>query len=263
MGYVYDTISGKGWIRPRLGGEAIIDTAIKNTGVEASGESVNELTENEAKLIAMKLDRLAPVEFNPTVSKMVTRNYENICTMVQRIKHETSGVFRGMKAVGNDLDLLWLIPQMVGASAKFFNKTVTDSLGVYGSARDADQYYIWEHSFTAAGTDEDIIPSQTMCEECACLHMGIADTMGIPKVDAIEFTIEGQPMPDQGLQQLKMAYKPYKLSAVAMEFEYPVYVGPETTQLVEIEPTRDGGQDAIQLCTIVVAMAKDLAFCIA
>jgi len=260
MGYVYDTISGKGWIHPRLGGEAIIDTAIKNTGVEASGESVNELTENEAKLIAMKLDRLAPVEFNPTVSKMVTRNYETICTMVQRVKHETSGVFRGMKSVGNDLDLGWLQPKMVGANAKFFNKTATDGLSLYAVNRADAQSYVWETTYGSAGTVEDIVPTQTMAEECAALHMGISDTMGIPKASIIRFTIEGQPMPDQGLQQLKQAYKPYKLSAVTLEFEYPVYVGPETSQKIELMPMVDTSYDAVQLDTIVVAMAKDLSF---
>jgi hypothetical protein len=253
MGMVYDTIASKGWIQGKPAGEAIIATAIKNTGVEASGESVNELTKEEAQLIALKLDRLAPAEMNLITARMCARNYETICTMVQRVKHETSGVFRGMKSVGNDLDLMWLLPQMVGAT-NFMNKAGTGSLGLYTGTSGA--VYVWEHSFTTAGTDEDIIPSQQMAEECAMLHMGISDTMGIPKVEFIEFTIEGQPMPDQGLQQLKQAYKPYKQSAVTLEFEYPVYVGPETTQLIELEPMVSSGADAVQLDSLIVYMAK-------
>ena len=257
MGYVYDTIASKGWIHPRLGGEAIIDTAIKNTGVEASGETVAELTENEAKLIALKLDRLAPVEFNPTVAKMVTRNYGNICTMIQRVKVETSSVFRGMKAVGNDLDIMWLLPQMVG-NLYFTNKADAAATGLYGGTK--AEVYVWEYSTFTAGTAKDMIPSQIMPDDAAMLHMGVSDTMGVPKLDAIRFTIEGQAMPDQGLQQLKMAYKPYKLSAVSMEFEYPVYVPPKTTHLIQVDPNVNSGADALQLDTLITYQAKVATF---
>jgi hypothetical protein len=256
MGYVHDTLQALGVIKARPAGTAYLVNAMKNANMEVGAESVAELTQAEADLIAYKLDRMAPSGLNPVIPTMVARNYETLCVMVQRVKKETGGIFSGMKAVGSNLDLGWLIPQLVGDS-RFLNKDTTGSCGLWAGT--SAQVYVWEHSFTTAGTIEHFIPSQTTTQYCGVLHMGLADTMDNPKGDFIRFTIAGQSMPDQSLQQLKMAYKPSGSSAVAMEFEYPIYVGPLTLEVVDVEPNLSGGADALQLLSIVVAQASVLS----
>lgn len=256
MGYVYDTLRGMGAIKARPSGTAYLVNAMKNANGEVAAESVAELTAQEAELIAFKLDRMAPAGLNPVIPAMVARNYETLCVLVQRVKKETSGVFSGMKAVGNELDFGWLIPQMVGDTS-FLNKDSTGSCGLWAGT--SAQVYVWEHSFTTAGTVENMVPTQTTTQYCGALHMGLATTIDNPKGDFIRFTMAGQAMPDQSLQQLKMAYKPSASAAVAMEFEYPVYVGPLTTELISVEPNLTSGADALQLLSIVVAQASVLS----
>lgn len=248
MGLVYNQVGS--WIKAYSERSVTLKEALVTPGQESVTITAEALTAEEVTTLALKLDVMANEKQNPAIAAMVAKSFPTIVTAVQWVKDKSGQEFRGMKALGRQLDIVWLRPEDVGGT--ILNPKETASLGLYGGAIAA--VYQWLHSFTA-GTADDLIPSQIMKEEAACVHLGIIDTAPISAVNRIKFTMSGVDAPDQSLAFGHTDGSELKLQ----EFEYPVVVGPERTQRIEVDAYRTGSSKP-ELLTLLVAMAEDLAF---
>jgi len=225
--------------------------AVVTPGQDQADINVEGISEDEVRRLAVKLDVLASSRQNESIAAMVVNSWDAILTAVRWVKANTSQDFRGIKAVGKQLDIVWLRPEDVGGS--ILNSAGTASKGLYGGT--SGGVYTWLNSFTA-GTSDDMIPEQTMKEEAACVHMGLIDTITPPSpVNRIKFKVAGQTTPAQSL-----ALNFTDGSGLAFqEFELPILVGPKQAQRIDIDPyiTKDGRPE---LLTLLVAMAEDLTF---
>jgi len=228
-----------------------LKNAVVTPGQDEVSVDVEAISEEEVKRLVTKLDVLANVRQNESIAAMVVNSWDAILTAVRWVKAKTAQEFKGIKAVGKQLDVVWLRPEDVGGS--ILNSASASNKGLYGGT--SGGVYTWLNSFTA-GTSDDMIPEQKMKEEAACVHMGLIDTITAPSpVNRIKFKVSGQTTPAQSL-----ALNHTDGSALPFqEFELPIVVGPKQTQRVDIDPyiTKDGRPE---LLTLLIAMAEDLTF---
>jgi len=225
-----------------------LKNAVVTPGQDEVSVDVEAISEEEVKRLVTKLDVLANVRQNESIAAMVVNAWDAILTAVRWVKANTAQEFKGIKAVGKQLDIVWLRPEDVGGS--ILNSASASNKYLYGGA---SAVYTWLHTFTA-GTKDDMIPEQKMKEEAACVHMGMIDTITEPSpVNRITFKVSGQTTPAQSL-----SFTHTDGSALPFqEFELPVVVGPKQTQEIYVDPyiSKDGRPE---LLTFLIAMAEDL-----
>lgn len=255
MGLVYDKVKEAGLIKEYAEeGSMIIADALVTPGQEKVTVKGAAMSMDEVNALALKLDVMANAYQHEGIAAAVAEAFPVIRDAVRMTKVEAKQPFRGMKAMGADLDVIWLRPEDVGGS--ILRTETAASQGLYGGTYAG--VYTWLQSFTA-GTSDDIVPEQTMKEEGACVHIGLIDTMPIfgqvCKVNRIKFTLKGVAAPDQAL-----ALHALNGSMLAFQkFEMPVLVGPEMKQKIQIDPYITG-DDRPELLTVLVAKAEDLGF---
>ena len=249
MGLVYSQVGS--WIKAYAEKSVTLREALVTPGQESVTITAEALTAEEVNALALKLDILANGKQNEAIAAMVAKSFPTIVTAVQWVKDKSGQEFRGMKALGRQLDIVWLTPTDVGGTILRTGATATRSL--YGTGNGGTVYQ-WLHTFVA-NTADDMIPTQSMKEEAACIHLGMIDTAPISAVNRIKFTMSGVNAPDQSLAFGHTDGSELKLQ----EFEYPVVIGPERSQKVELYGYRAGSSKP-ELLTLIVAMAEDLAF---
>jgi len=227
-----------------------LKNAVVTPGQDEVSIDVEAISEEEVKRLVTKLDVLANVRQNESIAAMVVNAWDAILTAVRWVKAKTAQEFKGIKAVGKQLDIVWLRPEDVGGS--ILNSASASNAYLYGGS---SAVYTWLNSFTA-GSSDDMIPEQKKKEEAACVHMGLIDTITAPSpVNRIKFKVSGQTTPAQSL-----ALNHTDGSALPFqEFELPIVVGPKQTQRVDVDAyiTKDGRPE---LLTLLIAMAEDLTF---
>jgi hypothetical protein len=250
MGLVYNEVGN--WIKAYDEKATLIREAIVTPGQEEVNPTLESITRGEVEKLAKKLDILANYKQNEAIARMVAKSFPSIVAAVQWVKNESHEQFRGMKSMGKQLDICWLRPEDVGGA--ILNKAETASKGLYAGT--SKEVYSWiTPAVYVAGTAKDYIPEQTMKDEAACIHLGMINTVAVPKENRIGFKVSGQRAPDQSLSFSHTDGSELSLQ----EFEYPVIVGPKQKQQVQVDPYI-AGDSKPELLTLLVAMAEDLQF---
>ncbi|MBA7636977.1 hypothetical protein ES703_44609 [subsurface metagenome] len=253
MGLVY--LTNKGLIKPLAEATIKYSKALIEPGKLEAEVKVAPLTADEVNLILLKLDILASEKANPAIAAMVAEEAESILLAIRMVKAETKASFAGILGSGANLDIMWLRPQDIGGSPMRGTADV-GSLGLWAGTGAA--VYTWLHAWTTAHTAENMIPSQTMAEEGAVIHLGAIDPIEVPKCNAIQFTLAGIPSPPQSLS--RNIRKGFGTEDVpVMRFEKPIIVGPEKTQLVQVNATTSGGDTRLQLLSLLITKAETLS----
>lgn len=250
MGMVFKDNAGK--IKAYPSGIEVCATAVVEPGTIEAQVPQEEMTPLEMEIFTGKLDALANQTGDPRIAEMVSRAYNEILTAVRWVKTETHSAFRGMAGKGSELDIMWLRPKDVGG-AILRGTAAAGTLGLYGGGGGA--VYTWLQTFVA-NTADDIIPAQTMLEEGAVVHLGMIDSVAVPKVQAMTITLSGIPLP---AQSLAFDIRPtFDENAVPfMMWEKPIIVGPEKTQQFDIMPG-PAGDSKPQMLSLLIARAQDL-----
>lgn len=249
MGLVYQ--ANKGLIKNYNEETIKWSKALIEPGRSESEVKLASLTKAEVDAILLKLDILASEKANPAVATIVAEEAESILVAVRLVKIETKQAFGGILGSGSNLDIKWLRPKDVGGT--LLNPLATGSKGLYGGTSAA--VYTWLQTFTA-NTSDDLIPSQTMAEEAAVIHLGGIDPIEVPKLESIRFTLAGIPSPAQSLAS-NIRKSLGTEDVVVVRFEKPVIVGPEKTQLIDVMPMISG-DSKFQLLSFLIAKASDL-----
>lgn len=248
MGLVYK--ANMGLIKPYAKETLVMRKALMQTGqaevkVEAAG-----LDAGEVEIILLKLDQLAMSVQHEGIALMLAEEAESILAAVRMVKDETKESFMGIQGLGSALDMVWLRPKHVGDTG-LLNSATTAGLGLYSGTNAA--VYTWLQSFVA-GTTKDIIPEQTMVEEAAVVHLGVIDTVEIPKCNAITFTLQGVASPTQALPfNIRPSVGSEALPFV--RFEKPIIVGPEKKQKVTLVPNITG-DSKVELLSLLITKAS-------
>lgn len=231
----------------------IID-ALVTPGQEDAEVTMASLTAAEVKTLLLKCDMLVSNYQNQAISVAVAEAFPVILAAVRMVKAESKQPFRGIRGMGRDLDIKMLRPEDVGGAILSPSSTIgAGTTGLYGGV--AGGVYTWLKTFVA-GTSDDMIPSQTMKEEGACVHIGILDTVEVPKTNEIKFTLAGVAAP---AQSIALNYKDGTTKTAFSRFELPVLVGPEMTQKIDIDPYISGDAKP-ELVSFIIGMASDLTF---
>ena len=249
MGLVYNQVGT--WVKAYAAGVEKVKEAVITPGQATTDITVETVSREEIDELAKKLDVLANYRQNEAIAAMVAKSFPAIVTALRWVKAESVQEFRGMKAVGKQLDVAWLVPEDIGGT--ILDKDQGSNKHAWA---EASGYTKWlPPAVFAVGTAKPVIPEQTMKDEAACVHLGMIDTVAIPKVNKISFTVSGQRAPDQSLSFTHTDGSELSFQ----EYEYPVIVGPKQQQKVEV----DGyiaGDSKPELLTLLIAMAEDLAF---
>ncbi len=248
MGKVY--LSNTGLIKPYSEGDLKISKALMQTGqgeVTVKGAS---LSQDEVETILLKLDQLALTYQSEAIATMLAEEVESILAAIRMVKSETKESFMGIRGLGSSLDITWLRPRNVGET-NTLNSAGTAGLGLYGGT--SGGVYTWLQSFTA-GSSKTIIPTQTMAEEAAVVHLGAIDTSEIPKLDAITFALAGVSSPTQPLPfNIRRGLSYYDVPFV--RFEKPVIIGPEKQQQITVIPNITG-DSKFELLSLLITKAS-------
>ena len=249
MGVVFQ--ANKGLVKAFAEETIKYKNALIEPGKLESEVKLATLSADEVTAILLKLDMLAMERANPAVAAIVAEEAESILIAIRMVKTETKAAFAGILGAGSNLDIKWLRPKDVGGT--LLNPAATASKGLYGGANGA--VYTWLQTFVA-NTSDDIIPSQTMAEEAAVIHLGGIDPIEVPKLESIRFTLAGIPSPAQSLA-CNMRRSLGTEDVPVVRFEKPIIVGPEKTQAIDVMPNISG-DSKFQLLSFIIAKAESL-----
>ncbi len=251
MGLVYQAVNEWEMIRsfPEETVEwsnALIDPGRGKTQVKAAA-----ITEEEVDILAHKLDQMAQSRQDDVIAAMLGEEFLSIVLAVRMVKVNVNGAFMGILGAGNNLDIAWLRAKDIGGGR--MNKDSTASCGLYAGT--SGGVYTWLSTRTA-NTSGNLIPTQTMVEEAAVIHLGAIDPVEVPKTNMITFTLAGLIAPAQSLSfNKRRAFDDNQVPFV--RFEKPIIVGPERKQLVQVMPNITG-DDRLELVSLLICQAQDL-----
>ena len=226
--------------------KAIIEPGQQMVKVKAA-----ELTMDEVETVLLKLDQMAMSRQHEGIAAMLAEEADSILLAVRMVKTETKQPFLGMQALGANLDMTWLKPRHVGDNT-LLNSANTAALGLYLGTNAG--VFTWDNNNLVADTWASLIPSQTMIEEAAVVHLGAIDPSAVPKINTIEFTLAGIVLPTQVLD-FNIRPSLGDLSLPFVRFEKPIIVGPEKRQLIRVKPNITGGSK-FQLVSLLITKGE-------
>lgn len=251
MGQIFQ--QGQAYIKKYIAESVKWSKALIDPGKEEVSVQQAEMSIEELNLILLKLDQLCLSRQNEAVSVMVLEEMGSIIAMIRRVKVETKDPFAGILAVGNQLDIAWLRPKDIGATA-LLNKDATESCGL--NAGTSGGVYGWLKSAAVADTSVVVIPTQTMAQYAGLIHLGAIDPVAVPKYNAITFTLSGIACPRQSMPfNLRKGFGDSDVPLI--RYEKPVLVGPLKQQLVTVKPNISG-DTKFEMLSLLVARAQDL-----
>lgn len=247
MGTVYK--ANEHLIAPYAEATVSIVDALITPGAEKVDIKVAEVTADEVKALLVKIDTIANSYQNDGIAVLYAENFPVVLTSMRMVKTETKSPFKGIMATGTELDAVALIPEHVGGG--ILNPAATAGKGLYGGASGA--VLTWLQTFVA-GVSDDLIPEQTMDEDAGLVHLGAIDTVDVPKINRLRFTISGVPTP---AQPAPFNYKKQSNTTPFVRFEKPILVGPERTQKIDVDPNI-AGDSKFELLSVLIARADEL-----
>ena len=248
MGKVY--LSNQGLIKPYSEGSTKVRKALMQTGQGEVDAKAANLTAEEVERILLKLDMLANSAQDEAIAVMIGEEVESILAAIRMVKDETKEPFMGIQGLGSSLDIAWLRPRNVGET-NTLNSAATAGLGLYSGT--SGGVYSWLKSHVA-GTAQDMIPTQTMSEEAAVIHLGAIDPVEEPKCNAITFYIASVASPTQSMKfNIRRGGGNY--STPFVRFEKPIIIGPEKSQRVSVVPNITG-DSKVELLSLLVTKAS-------
>ena len=225
-----------------------VEDALITVGQEAVEVGVAAVSEKEVRSFLQKVDLMAHSKQNEGIAIAVSDAFQTLLTAMRMVKKETKQAFRGIKGSGANLDVVFVRPEDVGGT--IMSSGGTSATGLYAGTGAA--VFAWLKT-CVAGTSLSMVPSQVMKEEAACVHIGAIDTVEVPKINRIKFTLAGTPTPSQ---HVHLNIKDGSDLPFA-RWEMPVLVPPEGTQQIQVDPYISG-DTKLELISILIAKAEDL-----
>lgn len=221
-------------------------------GKDKAAVKLGPLSGDEVELICLGLDQLVQSRYNEAVAVAMAEEMESILIAARMVKSETKAPFQGTLAVGTQLAMMMLRPKDIGG--KLLSSGGTGTTGLYAGTGAA--VYTWLHTFTV-NVSEYMIPTQTMYQWAGVIHLGLLDTMDIPKVNSLQWTLAGLASPPQSVANTmkKSMGQTYDISFA--RFEKPVIVGPLRQQQLALMPYVTGDSKP-ELVSLLFARAQDL-----
>jgi len=245
MGLVYKT--NQHLIMHYDAGTAAVDNALITPGQDRVVVKVAEVDAEEVQSLLQKVDAIANSYINEAVAVAYAETFPVVLTAMRMVKEEAKAPFKGIIASGTELDATALIPEDVGGTV----------LGAGGSGlylyAAGTVIRTWLETF-ATGTAEAMIPEQTMSQYAAVVHIGAIDSVAVPKVNRIKFTLSGVPTP---AQPTIFNIRGVNGTAPFVRFQKPVLVGPLKKQKVEVDPNITG-DSKFELMSVLIARADVL-----
>lgn len=247
MGLVYKT--NQHLIMHYDAGTASVDNALITPGQDKVVVKVAEVDAEEVQSLLLKVDAIANSYMNEAVAVAYAETFPVILTAMRMVKEETKSPFKGIIASGTELDAAALIPQFVGSTKM---ATTTTSTGLYGGTGNA--VFTWLSASLTAGTSASLLPEQTMSQYAAVVHIGAVDTVAVPKINRVLFTLSGIPSPAQSTQ---FDIRGVNGTTPFVRFHKPIIVGPLKKQKVDVDPNVTG-YTKFQMMSIIIAKADVL-----
>lgn len=249
MGLVYKT--NQHLIQHYDAGTASVDNALITPGQDKVVVKVAEVDAEEVQSLLQKIDAIANSYMNEAVAVAYAETFPVVLTAMRMVKEEAKAPFKGMTASGTELDAAALIPENIGGTVIGSGGT-----GLYPWAHTA-AIYTWLNPTAfifVAGTSQALVPEQTMTQYAAVVHIGVIDTVAIPKINRVKFTLSGVPTPAQTTQ---FNIRGVNGTAPFVRFQKPVLVGPLKKQKIEVDPNI-AGYSKFELMSILIAKADVL-----
>ena len=227
--------------------------ALIEPGKDQASVKVGSLSSEEVELICLGLDQLIQSRYNEAVAVAMAEEMESILTLARMVKAETKAPFQGSLAVGTQLAMMLLRPKDIGGS--LLNPAGTASCGLYAGT--SASVYTWLHTFTE-NASEYMIPTQTMYQWAGVIHLGLLDTVEIPKVNALQWTLAGLASVPQSVSNTMKKSMGQTFDVSFARFDKPVIVGPLRSQRLALMPYATGDSKP-ELVSLLFARAQDLS----
>lgn len=251
MGAVYRHGKASGLVKAYPDETRPLTYGMINVGKQAMSAKLSEISEYEVDTFVHDLDAMANDQQNPEIANAVAQELPALIDALRMVNAETKQGYGGIRGMGGELDVAWLTPAMIGNNT-LLNNANTSLLGIAAAANGTRTWTItW-----AAGTAQDIIPSQQMVQYAACVHIGAISTIDIPKLNRMRFTLSGVNTP---LQPLNFNHRRKESDADMrfVKFKQSIIAGPLKTQVVTAYPNLTG-DDKLELLSVVIAKAESL-----
>ena len=194
--------------------------------VAGKEERLSKLSKTDVEIFVDTLDRLAfENALLESERQWILQNADLILDVVRMVNINTKQGFKGPYARGNELTLVVM--------------RAKDLLGTE----------TWYKTYTSTGA-QTYIPESTLAEEEAEIHLGVTNEYPNPKVDAILYTKDGDPLVRKHLnwEDTKEPFIP---------FEEAIIVGPEHSRKIDVN-VNQVGVDATRVLVLKVVQAKNL-----
>ncbi|MFA5186420.1 MAG: hypothetical protein WC551_08095 [Patescibacteria group bacterium] len=227
--------------------------ALIEPGKDVAAVKLGPLGRDEVELICLGLDQLIQSRYNEAVAVAMAEEMESILILARMVKAETKAPFQGALAVGTQLAMMMLRAKDVGGS--LLNPAATASCGLYAGTSAA--VYTWLHTFTQ-NSSEYMIPTQTMYQWAGVIHLGLLDTVEVPKINALQWTLAGLASVPQSVASTMKKSTGQTFDVSFARFEKPVIVGPLRSQRLALMPYITGDSKP-ELVSLLFARAQDLS----
>ena len=192
-------------------------------------EKASALSSAEVQAFVTQLDAIIHSQQCPVVKDIIARNARLLLDAIRVVNINTKQGFKGFAARGSELEINYVRP-------KTFNKTT------------------WLQSIASAGTVSWLAETKALEEE-ALVILGWIDPIEVPKIDAVLYTKDGDPLPAQTLPfEVRDAFGTIKTPVV--EQKLPITVLPEHKIKIDMNAFATG-DDKIQPIAFHIRKAAD------
>ncbi len=230
----------------------IVSSVLTDIGKDKLPVKLGPLEAAEVKTLIEDLDKVYDSREHESIAVAVAEEIDAIITAVRLVNAETRAGYGSMTNGGTALDAVPLRGVHVG-TATITNNANTASKGLYAGTISA--VYDWIKSWTA-GTSQILYPSQAMAKEAAILWLGFIDTVAIPKVDGVKFTLNNV---DTAVQSLKFNHRHAHsdIDTSFVKLKKPVLFAPRKTCALTLYPNISG-DSKVEPVALLITMAQNL-----
>lgn len=250
MGLIAQTCRDK--IRNYIEETVTVTSVLTDIGKERLPIKLGPLDASEVKTLIEDLDKTYDSREHEAIAVAVAEEIDAIITAVRMVNAETRAGYGSITNGGTALDAVPLRGAHVGTTT-ITNNAGTVSKGLYAGTVSA--VYDWIKSW-AAGTSQILYPSQAMAKEAAIVWLGFIDTVAVPKVDGVKFTLNGV---DTAVQSLKFNHRHAKsdVDTAFVKLKKPVLFAPRKTCALTLYPNISG-DSKVEPVALLITMSQNL-----